>query len=86
MKYLHEEPYMSGNENIWEGSLIKRWANDVWTEDEEGYKLPKYYLHKIGTDEYYPDPVDVKNEKRIELGLKPYEYEISDKLIEQDAE
>lgn len=78
MSYIHKADI--------ENNLIEHWCNDVGTELEEGYFDRVYLVHKVGTEEYYPSPVDLPNEIREAMGLEPYIYEPTEIPIPQDEE
>ena len=57
-------------------NLIQRFSG---VKLEDGTVLrTNFMLHKIGTDEYYPDPIDVED--------APWEYEETDIPAEADDE
>ena len=78
MIYLHEE--LLGN------NLIRHWANEIDDATDPLYRVPTYKVHKIDTNEYYDDAFDLINEKRIEVGLKPYYYEETNIVVENKEE
>ena len=46
----------------------------------------RYKIHKVGTEEYYDEAIDLTNEVRIEKGLEPYYYEETNIIVEEDIE
>ena len=78
MKYIHEE--LLGN------NFIRRWCNEVENISDPDYNKPTFEIHKIGTNEYYTEAVDLPNDERIRLGLEPFRYEITDIPVDRDAD
>ena len=78
MSYLHCEKYKE-NEN-----LVERWCNDVEFPTQENYNERVYKIHKIGTEEYYDDAIDLPNDVRESMGLAPYLYEPTEIPVEKE--
>ena len=80
MKYLHVRQH--NNE------LIIHWANEIPDDESDNpmYIIPTYKVHKIGTEQYYDEAIDYPNEYRIEKGLQPFYYEVTDIEVEKQEE
>lgn len=46
----------------------------------------RYKIHKVGTEEYYDEAIDLLNGDRILKNLPPYTYEETDILVEEEKE
>lgn len=75
MIYLHEK--LLGRDD-----LIRRWCNEISDEQHPEYETPTFWIHNITTDVLYEDAVDIINERRIEMGLEPYFYEMTNTPID----
>ena len=87
MKYKHDE--------LITDDIIRHWCNEINDQDDPLYRVPTYKVHKIDTSEYYDIADDLVNSKRIEMGLEPYYYEVTDipvetyeeeEIVEEDVE
>ena len=75
MIFLHVEPYKE--------TLIRHWANEIENEDDPLYEIPTYQIHKLNTDEYYDEAIDLPNEERERRGLIPFFYEETNIPVEK---
>ena len=82
MKYVHVEKWETTQ--TWGDNLIRQWCNEIEDETDPLYKTPVYKVHKVDTDEYYDDVIDLTNSYRIEHGMEPYYYEPTDIPVERE--
>lgn len=75
MKYKHDD--------LITNDIIRHWCNEISDPNDPLYRVPTYKVRKIGTDEYYDTADDLVNSRRIEMGLEPYYYEVTDIPVEQ---